>query len=69
MAAKFIQIGDPAHDAERQALRFLVDGLPDTVGGVDVGVVREGAARCAEAVEAGRFGPTAVPRIGPTAEG
>ena len=28
MAAKFIPIGDPAHDAERQALRFLVDGLP-----------------------------------------
>lgn len=31
MAAKFIQIGAPAHDAERQALRFLVDGLPDSV--------------------------------------
>jgi hypothetical protein len=30
MAAKFIQIGEPAHDAERQALRFLVDGLPAT---------------------------------------
>jgi serine/threonine protein kinase len=28
MAAKFIQIGEPAHDAERQALRFLVEGLP-----------------------------------------
>lgn len=29
MPAKFIQIGEPAHDAERQALRFLVEGLPD----------------------------------------
>lgn len=29
MGAKFIPIGEPAHDAERQALRFLVDGLPD----------------------------------------
>ncbi|MCE7875368.1 hypothetical protein DYH09_34075, partial [bacterium CPR1] len=28
MPAKFIPIGKPAHDAERQALRFLVDGLP-----------------------------------------
>ena len=28
MAAKFIPIGEPAHDAERQALRFLVEGLP-----------------------------------------
>ena len=28
MGAHFIPIGDPAHDAERQALRFLVDGLP-----------------------------------------
>jgi serine/threonine protein kinase len=30
MAAKFIPIGEPAHDAERQALRFLVEGLPPT---------------------------------------
>lgn len=30
MAAKFIQLGEPAHDAERQALRFLVEGLPDS---------------------------------------
>ncbi|RKH71348.1 hypothetical protein D7X96_08755 [Corallococcus interemptor] len=30
MAAKFIQIGEPAHDAERQALRFLVDGLTES---------------------------------------
>jgi serine/threonine protein kinase len=30
MAAKFIQIGEPAHDAERQALRFLVDELPES---------------------------------------
>ncbi len=29
MAAKFIPIGEPAHDAERQALRFLADGLPE----------------------------------------
>jgi hypothetical protein len=29
MTAQFIQIGEPAHDAERQALRFLVEGLPD----------------------------------------
>jgi serine/threonine protein kinase len=29
MPAKFIPIGDPAHDPERQALRFLVEGLPD----------------------------------------
>ena len=28
MPAKFIPIGAPAHDAERQALRFLVEGLP-----------------------------------------
>lgn len=28
MAAKFIPIGEPAHDAERQALRYLVEGLP-----------------------------------------
>jgi serine/threonine protein kinase len=28
MPAKFIPIGEPAHDAERQALRFLVEGLP-----------------------------------------
>jgi serine/threonine protein kinase len=28
MAAKFIPIGEPAHDVERQALRFLVEGLP-----------------------------------------
>lgn len=26
--AHFIPIGEPAHDAERQALRFLVEGLP-----------------------------------------
>lgn len=30
MAAKFVQIGEPAHDAERQALRFLVEGLPES---------------------------------------
>jgi hypothetical protein len=30
MPAKFIQLGEPAHDAERQALRFLVEGLPST---------------------------------------
>lgn len=30
MAAKFIQIGEPAHDAERQAVRFLVEGLPES---------------------------------------
>lgn len=30
MSAKFIQLGEPAHDAERQALRFLVEGLPDS---------------------------------------
>ncbi len=29
MAAKFIQIGESAHDAERQALRFLVEGLTE----------------------------------------
>jgi serine/threonine protein kinase len=28
--ARFIPVGEPAHDAERQALRFLVDGLPDS---------------------------------------
>ncbi len=28
MPAHFVPIGEPAHDAERQALRFLVDGLP-----------------------------------------
>ena len=30
MAAKFIPVGEPAHDAERQALRFLVEGLAAT---------------------------------------
>ncbi|MFO0554348.1 MAG: protein kinase [Polyangiaceae bacterium] len=30
MPAKFIQIGEPAHDVERQALHFLVNGLPGT---------------------------------------
>ncbi len=30
MPAKFIPLGEPAHDAERQALRFLKDGLPST---------------------------------------
>ena len=28
MAATFIPIGEPAHDSERQALRYLVEGLP-----------------------------------------
>lgn len=28
MPAKFIPIGEAAHDAERQALRFIVEGLP-----------------------------------------
>ncbi len=28
MTAHFIPIGEPAHDAERQGLRFLVEGLP-----------------------------------------
>ena len=28
MPANFIPIGEPAHDSERQALRFLVEGLP-----------------------------------------
>lgn len=28
MAAKFIPIGEPAHDSERQAIRYLVEGLP-----------------------------------------
>src|SRR5262245_58008086 len=28
MPAQFIPIGEPAHDPERQALRFLVEGLP-----------------------------------------
>lgn len=28
MPSQFIPIGEPAHDAERQALRFLVEGLP-----------------------------------------
>ena len=30
MVAKFIKLGEPAHDSERQALRFLVEGLPST---------------------------------------
>jgi serine/threonine protein kinase len=30
MPAKFIPLGTPAHDAERAAIRFLVDGLPST---------------------------------------
>ena len=30
MPARFIKLGDPAHDSERQALRFLVEGLPST---------------------------------------
>ncbi|NUN14841.1 MAG: protein kinase [Myxococcales bacterium] len=28
--ATFFQIGQPAHDAERQAIHFLVEGLPDS---------------------------------------
>jgi serine/threonine protein kinase len=28
MPAQFVPIGDAAHDAEKQAIRFLVDGLP-----------------------------------------
>jgi len=28
MPAKFIPLGEPAHESERQALRYLVDGLP-----------------------------------------
>ena len=28
MSATFIAMGEPAHDAERQALRYLVEGLP-----------------------------------------
>jgi hypothetical protein len=49
--------------------RSKLDGLAEVVGGVDVGVVREGAERCVEAVEAGRCGPTDVPRIGPARVG
>jgi serine/threonine protein kinase len=30
MPAKFIPLGEPAHDAERAAIRFLVEGLPST---------------------------------------
>ena len=30
MPAKFIPLGAPAHDAERAAIRFLVEGLPST---------------------------------------
>ena len=30
MPAKYIPLGQPAHDAERQAIRFLVEGLPNT---------------------------------------
>lgn len=30
MPAKFIPLGQPAHDPERQALRFLIEGLPGT---------------------------------------
>ena len=29
MTAQFIPVGEPAHDAERQALRLIVEGLPD----------------------------------------
>lgn len=29
MSAKFIKVGEPAHDAERQAIKFLVDGLDE----------------------------------------
>ena len=29
MPAKFIKVGEPAHDAERQAIKFLVDGLDE----------------------------------------
>jgi serine/threonine protein kinase len=28
--ANFVPIGEPAHDPERQAIRFLVEGLPDS---------------------------------------
>src|SRR4051812_333203 len=30
MPAKHISLGEPAHDLERQAIRRIVDGLPDT---------------------------------------
>lgn len=30
MAAKHISLGDPVHDAERQAIRFIVEGLPES---------------------------------------
>lgn len=30
MPARFIPVGEPAHDAERQALAFLVNGLPSS---------------------------------------
>jgi len=30
MTAAFIRVGEPAHDYERQAIRFLVEGLPGT---------------------------------------
>ncbi len=45
MTARFIALGEPAHDPERQALRFLVDGLPDdyTVYGNPWLVDRNGA--------------------------
>ncbi len=45
MPARFIPIGEPSHDPERQALRFLVEGLPDdyTVYGNPWLVDRNGA--------------------------
>lgn len=45
MPAKFIPVGEPAHDAERTAIRFIVDGLPDdyTVYGNPWLVDRSGA--------------------------
>jgi len=52
MTAKFIQIGDASHDAERQALRFLVEGLPEnfTVYGNTWLVERSGVIYALDAV-------------------
>ncbi len=59
MPAKFVKVGEPAHDSERQALRYLVDGLPDdyTVYGNPWIVERSGAIYELDAVV---FGPRAI---------
>ncbi len=68
MAAQFIPIGEPAHDAERQALRFLVAGLPSTytVYG-NAWLVERAAASSNWTRSSSRLTPSSSSRLNPTA--